>query len=177
MSTIVTVPDSVLREISKPVEAWDKKVQDIVADMIKTLKDTRDPVGVGLAAPQIGIPLRIFLLREKESDKPTVFINPEILMYPQRKQHPDRKNGTYEGCLSIPHHYAPVERSVSVVIKYQTPTKQGLKSVQESLSGFPAHIAQHEVDHLNGILFIDRVLEQNAKLYKVEGKTWTELSL
>ena len=174
MSTIVTVPDSVLREISKPVSVLDEKTTSIIQDMIRLLKATRDPVGVGLAASQIGIPLRIFLLREKELDEPTVFINPEIIKYSQRQQHPDKKNGTYEGCLSIPHHYAPVTRSMSVTVKYQD---EKFAQKTKVFSAFSAHIIQHELDHLNGILFIDRVLEQNAKLYKVEGKTWTELSL
>lgn len=179
MSTIVTVPDSVLREIAKPVETLDTKTKNIIKDMVKTLKETKNPIGVGLAAPQIGIPLRIFLLREKEADEPTVFINPEIIKYSQRVQHPDKKNGTYEGCLSIPHHYAPVTRSMSVTVKYQTLSTShfALSTEQKIFTGFSAHIIQHELDHLNGILFVDRVLEQNAKLYKVEGKTWTELSL
>ncbi len=177
------------------MEVLDTKIKSIVSDMVKTLKETKDPVGVGLAAPQIGIPLRIFLMREKEADEPTVFINPEIIKYSQRQQHPDKKNGTYEGCLSIPHHYAPVTRSMSVSVKYFTLSSRATKGSRgipphaslgrddtliektESFSGFPAHIIQHELDHLNGILFVDRVLEQNAKLYKVEGKTWTELSL
>ena len=195
MSEVITVPNSVLRTPTKKVEVLDKKILDIIARMYQALKTAQNPSGVGLAAPQIGEPYRIFFLWADPKQEPQLFINPEILETSQRQQSPldthlpKKDRGVYEGCLSIPHHYAPLSRSMSVTVKYLTSSLTPLLSLGEgnkrgeviektsTFSGFPAHIIQHEVDHLNGILFIDRVLEQNTKLYKVEGKTWTEITL
>ena len=192
MSPIVRVPDPVLRKDAKSVTSLDSKVLNIIKDMKKTLLAAKNPAGVGLAAPQIGVSLRIFLIRPKPSDTPQVFINPEIIKFSQALQSPHGKSGTYEGCLSLPGHYSPITRAMSVTVKYQTlhsitphpPLKlrggaEGEGDIIEKtsvFSGFPAHIIQHEMDHLNGILFIDRVLEQNAKLYKAEGDTWHEVT-
>ncbi len=198
MSQIITVPSSVLRQLAKPVEALDRRVLNIVKNMEKTLLAAKNPQGVGLAAPQIGVSLRIFLVRPVKNGPITVLINPEIIKFSQRKVSPNTKRGVYEGCLSIPHHYAPITRSASVTVKYQTLNNsplsfpsletEGLISLREGsggellektqvFSGFAAHVIQHEMDHLNGILFIDRVLEQNAKLYKTEGKDWVEVGI
>ena len=207
MSQIVTPPSEILRRVCIPVKTLDKRVRDVLEDMIKTLKATKEPEGVGLAAPQIGIPLRIFLARPDPKGEISIFINPEITHYSQRTTHPTGKKGVYEGCLSIPGHYAPVVRSISVTVKYQTliinpkyeirNPKQIQNSNFENLkivssfdirdsileektsvfSGFPAHVIQHEMDHLNGILFIDRVLEQGSKLYRVVGKEWEEVGI
>ena len=179
MATLVTVPSPVLRAPAKPVEALDKRVLDIINNMTKVLKEAKRPQGVGLAAPQIGVSLRIFLIRPAAAGPITTFINPEIIKYSQRQTNPTSKHGIYEGCLSIPGHYAPVKRSASVTIKYQKlePKTYNLIPVQETLTGFAAHVVQHEMDHLNGILFIDRVLEQKSKLFRVVGKEWEEVGI
>lgn len=179
MSPILTTPHPTLRQIAKPVEKLDKKVLDIIDDMVATLKAAKNPEGVGLAAPQIGIPLRIFLIRPLPDKTISVFINPEIIKFSRRLQSPKTNKGVYEGCLSLPGHYAPVSRSMSVTIRYQKPTTDNLQlsTVTETHSGFPAHIIQHELDHLNGLLFIDRVLEQNVKLFQVAGDSWQEIDL
>ena len=174
MSQIVTVPSEVLRAVAKPVEVFDKRVLDIIKDMENTLKAAKNPEGVGLAAPQIGVSLRIFLIRPNPRGPTTVMVNPNITKYSQRVQSADKKDGVYEGCLSIPQHYSPVKRSMSVTVTYQTPTMETKTTVY---TGFPAHVVQHELDHLNGVLFIDRVLEQNIPLYKVAGRTWHEIAL
>ena len=182
MTAIVTVPNPVLRAPTKPITHLDKRVLDIIEHMTSALKNAKDPEGVGLAAPQIGISLRIFLMRPLPDKTITVFINPEITKFSQRQQSPTKNKGVYEGCLSLPNHYAPVTRAMSVTVRYETPAKPGQSETKlvektSTFSGFPAHIIQHELDHLNGILFVDRVLEQNIPLYKVHGKTWTKLSL
>ncbi len=183
MSTVVIAPHPVLRQTAKDIQKLDKKVLSIIGDMEKTLLAAKKPVGVGLAAPQVGLPLRIFLARPDIEQPPLIFINPEILEYSQRLQTPNSKKGVYEGCLSIPHHYSPLSRSMSVTVKFQTPVKNSttnnyeLVTKTESFSGFSAHVIQHEMDHLNGILFIDRVLEQNTKLYHVLKDTWEEVNL
>lgn len=179
MSKIVTVPSDVLRKPAKPVLALDASVLNILKNMEKTLKDAKNPQGVGLAAPQIGLSLRIFLIRPAAAGPITIFINPEIIKFSQRQNVPTGKKGVYEGCLSIPNHYAPIRRSTSVTVKYQTPNIEHriLNIKQETFSGFPAHVIQHEMDHLNGILFIDRCLEQNSKLYKIDGEEWEEVGI
>lgn len=181
MTNIITAPSPILRQLAKPVEGIDKRVLSILQDMEKALKAAKDPQGVGLAAPQIGIGLRIFLVRPETNGKITIFINPEILKFSQTKNKPTGKNGVYEGCLSIPNHYAPISRSKSVTVKYQTPALRTmnyeLQTVQKSFTGFSAHVIQHEMDHLNGILFIDRCLEQNTKLFKIVGEEWEEVGI
>ena len=194
MSNIVTPPSEMLRRACVPVRSLDKRVRDVLEDMISTLRATKDPEGVGLAAPQIGVPLRIFLARPDPKGEISIFINPEITHYSQRITHPTGKKGVYEGCLSIPGHYAPIKRSMSVTVKYQSPNQlisnttnrgdlafdiEGLYLIEKTavFSGFFAHVIQHEMDHLNGILFIDRVLEQSSKLYRVVGKEWEEVGI
>src|SRR3989344_3539781 len=176
MSAIITVPHPVLRQPAKEVLVLDKKILTLISDMTATLVTAKNPEGVGLAAPQVGVSLRIFLIRPTPKTKPQVFINPQIIKYSQRTQSSKDSDGVYEGCLSLPHHYAPITRSMSVTVKYQQPTaNHQLASVQTTFTGFPAHIIQHELDHLNGVLFIDRVLEQNVPLFKISGKHWEEI--
>ena len=194
MSQIITPPSEILRKLCVPVVALDKRVRDVLEDMIKTLKATKEPEGVGLAAPQIGVPLRIFLARPDPKGEISVFINPEITHYSQRTTKPTGKKGVYEGCLSIPGHYAPVIRSMSVTVKYQSLNQlisnttnhrdltfdiERLNLIEKTtvFSGFIAHVIQHEMDHLNGILFIDRVLQQGSKLYRVVEKEWEEVGI
>lgn len=195
MTQIVTVPSDILRKPTRPITTLDKRVINVINDMIDTLIKTKNPEGVGLAAPQIGENLSIFLARPDPKGEIFIFINPEITHYSQRTTRPTGKKGIYEGCLSIPGHYAPVKRAMSVTVKYKTlssitplpplklrgggPQDEGdtLIDKLETFSGFPAHVIQHEMDHLNGILFIDRVLTQQAKLYKVEDKEWVEVGI
>jgi peptide deformylase len=182
MSKILAAPSEVLRTVAKPVEAIDKRVLSVIKDMDKALKEAKNPQGVGLAAPQIGVSMRIFMIRPEKRGKITTFINPQITYFSQRLIDPHSKNGVYEGCLSVPNHYAPVSRSMSVTIKYQVLHQLSANDFQlttknENYSGFAAHVIQHEMDHLNGILFIDRVLEQNVKLYRLDGKEWEEVGI
>lgn len=177
MSAIVTVPNPVLRKIAKSVQKVDKRLLDVISDMTATLLSAKDPEGVGLAAPQVGIPLRLFLIRPNLKKDPQVFINPEIITYSQRQQTADTKHGVYEGCLSIPYHYSPIRRSESVTVKYQVINDHQLVTKQETFSAFPAHIIQHEMDHLNGILFIDHSLSQNSKIFLIKGDVWEEIDL
>lgn len=180
MSEIVSTPNAVLKQIAKPIHRVDKKLLNIIQDMMATLEAAKNPEGVGLAAPQIGLSLRIFVMRPSHRSKTKIFINPEISNLSKDTQSPDVNDGVYEGCLSIPHHYAPIARSMSLTLKYQTLNPKNTSELitkTEDFTGFPAHIIQHEVDHLNGILFTDHVLSQSTKLYKIKGKTWEEVDL
>jgi peptide deformylase len=147
---IVTIPEEVLRRKAHKVTNFDKDLVNLVDDMLDTM---RQAPGVGLAAPQIAISQRVIVVEyaEEEEEKPKSFavINPEII-----KTSNETELGI-EGCLSIPNMVGEVERFTSVVIKGFN--KMG-KPVKIKSSGWLARIFQHEVDHLDGILFTDRAL-------------------
>lgn len=142
------------------------KINQETLALIDNLKDTLKGVGVGISAPQIGRNLRICLVYSKNSRRLLTLINPEILWESKRisKGVVGSKN-PYEGCLSVPGIWGIVERHKQIKVRYLTPTKH---EVVRKFSGFNSVVLQHEIDHLNGILFIDRVREQQGKLYKLE---------
>ena len=162
---IIHVPDTVLTSPAKTVASFDKKLVRLVTDMKESLVATRNPKGVGLAAPQIGEPWRVFVTRPKESGAIGVFINPEIVSVSKTKTTgiPGREN-KLEGCLSIPHIWGLVKRAVSLTLRWQD--EQGA-SHEQTFTGFLATIIQHETDHVNGVLFTHRALEQKEKLYQI----------
>jgi peptide deformylase len=147
---IVSVPEPVLRRKAHKVTVFDKDFQTLVNDMVETL---RDAPGVGLAAPQVGISMRLFVMEfgdEEDENIPKklyVFANPEIIQASEEKV-----IGT-EACLSVPDLAGDVERHTWVVVKGQN--KQG-KVVKYRFEGWIARIFQHENDHLDGILFTDK---------------------
>jgi len=167
---IINSADPRLRKISKRVVKIDKKILLLIEDMWETLLDQKDPEGVGLAAPQIGKNLRIFIM-QNEGVSRTV-INPEIISKSKVKNK-GGKEAVLEGCLSIPHYYGPLTRSEKVELKYKN--KEG-KNITEKFEGFLAQIVLHEIDHLDGILFVDKLLSQDKPLYK-QGKdgSWEEV--
>ncbi|MDO4711921.1 MAG: peptide deformylase [Peptostreptococcaceae bacterium] len=139
--------DEVLRKIAKPVTKIDDRTRELIADMIETMNDAD---GVGLAAPQVGILKRIFVIDVGEG--PIVMINPQIL----------ETSGLQigdEGCLSIPDYFAKVERPNYVKVKYQDLDMQ--ENIMEGEELF-ARAVLHENDHLNGILFIDHIDEKRS---------------
>lgn len=154
-----------MRLVSKPVQAIDDEVRKLVADMFDTMYDAP---GIGLAAIQIGEPQRVVTLdlaKKDEPKDPHVFINPEIVAASEEKSSHE------EGCLSIPEFYEDVERPATVTVKYlDLDGRPG----QVEATGLLATCLQHEIDHLNGVLFIDhlsklkrdRVLKKFAKAAK-----------
>ena len=144
--TILTEPNKILRQISKPVKSIGKEEQKLMDDMLETMYHAN---GIGLAAIQIGIPKRIIVLdisKNEEKKNPMYFVNPVI-------NNKDSENSTYEeGCLSVPNYFAEVERPKKCEIKYldYNGKKKFLK-----IDGLLATCIQHEMDHLEGILFID----------------------
>lgn len=164
MKPIVITPDPVLSTPAKTVTTFDKRFAHLVRDMKTTLKATKNPKGVGLAAPQIGEPWRVFITKPTDTSEIRVFINPEITEKSKIETDgvPGREN-KLEGCLSIPKIWGRVKRSASVTLTFQDET--GARHT-ESFSGFMATIIQHETDHTNGILYVQRVLEQKGKLYQ-----------
>ena len=167
--------DPRLREISKPVTKIDSKILKLIRDLKETLAIQKNPEGVGLAAPQIGKRLRIFVANYKELNR--IVINPEILKSKSpitNYQSPKSRQEILEGCLSLSNYYAPLKRINLVKIKYLN--EEG-KEVTEEFKGFNAQIVLHEIDHLNGILFLDRLLEQKQPLYKLGKDKWEEVEL
>ena len=148
---IVTLPDPVLRRKARTVTRFDAELQTLIDDMIETL---RDAPGVGLAAPQVGVSDRLIVVEYPEDDeqedapkKLSVVVNPEI------KETSAETEMGIEGCLSIPGLQGEVERSLAVTVKGQTRRGQPVKI---KAKGWLARIFQHEIDHLNGVVFTDR---------------------
>lgn len=173
---IVQSGNPTLREVSKPVIKIDKKVKKLITDLKDTLAIQKDPEGVGLASPQIGVNLRVFVINYKNF-KRTV-INPEIVSISKKKyisENKKKNSEILEGCLSLPHYYGPLKREQSVTLKYQD--EEG-KEITEEFKDFNAQMMLHEIDHLNGVLFVDRLLEQKKKLYHLhEDDTWEEVEI
>ncbi len=168
MLPIVKAPSEVLSSNAKPVTNIDKNILSFIEDMKQTLLNTHDPEGVGLAAPQVDKALQIFLAKPTVKSPFLVFINPKIITESETMQELKRPKKTnapakLEGCLSLVNIWGTVRRHTTVTVSFLD--EQG-KPHTKKFSGFLATIIQHEVDHLNGILFPKRVLEQAGKLYK-----------
>ncbi len=149
---IVEIPDPRLRTISTPVAEVDDDVRALIDDMFDTMYASR---GIGLAAIQIGIAKRILVMDLQEEDEdgkpvrePRVFINPEIV------ETADDSNIYNEGCLSVPDQYAEVERPATCRVRWLDETGA---AHDEQLEGLLATCIQHEMDHLEGIIFIDHL--------------------
>ena len=171
---IVEVPDPRLRQISSPVEEVTDEVRELVSDMFETMYDAP---GIGLAAIQVGVPKRILVIDLQEPAEeggepvkdPRVFINPEILTTSEQ-------DVPYtEGCLSVPDQYAAVDRPDAIRARW---LDLDGKQREEEIDGLLAVCLQHEMDHLNGVLFIDHlsrlkrdmILRKLAKQRKEQGK-------
>lgn len=177
---ILEVPDPRLKQVSKPVESFDEELKTLVEDMFETMYDAP---GIGLAAIQVGVPLRVLVIDLQPDDpdaepevcnhgghehthqptknEPRIFINPEIL-------DPSDEQSLYqEGCLSVPEIYADVERPATIRARWQD--LEG-NTHEESMDGLMATCLQHEMDHLEGILFIDHLsrLKRSMALKKLE---------
>lgn len=168
MLQIVCAPNPVLAEPTKKVGKIDKSILTLIGEMQKALLAAKDPEGIGLAASQIGKPFRIFIAKPTLKSSIQVFINPIInsisseltpLKRPKKSKAPNR----LEGCLSLPSIWGTVLRSPELILSYLD--EKG-NSRKRKFKGFMATIIQHEMDHLNGVLFPKRVLEQKGKLYK-----------
>lgn len=165
MLEIVKAPNPILSQKAKNVAKVDKSILDFIKEMKIALDNSIDPVGVGLAASQVGKDLRIFIAKPTDKSKLHVFINPHILKTSEILPAKKSKVKKLEGCLSLPNIWGEVTRFNDVLLKFQDETG---RSHKRKFSGFIATIIQHEIDHLNGILFTKRVLEQRGSLYKSE---------
>ena len=164
MLQIITAPDPVLSIKAKPVTRVDKAILNLVEEMEESLDKATDPIGVGLAAPQVGKSLDLFITKPTAKSKMLVFINPKITAKKTLQAEKDnKKTFKLEGCLSLVNIWGEVQRSPEITVEYLDETG---KTHKRQFRGFMATIIQHEVDHLDGILFPRRVLEQKRTLYQ-----------
>jgi peptide deformylase len=158
---ILVVPNPVLKQVSEPVEQVDDELRALMDDMLETMYDAP---GVGLAAVQIGVPKRVIVMdlaRAEEPKEPRYFVNPEILWKSE-------ETAPYEeGCLSVPDYFDEVLRPAKVKVRYLN--YQGAQ-VEEEAEGLFAVCIQHEMDHLDGVLFIDHLsrLKREQAVKKVK---------
>lgn len=180
MLKITTAPNSILSQKAKQVSKIDKPTLDLIEEMKVALLAAKDPEGVGLAAPQVGKSLQIFLAKPTPKSIIQVFINPVITLKnadpnaDKRHKNIQRKSAStsasisdaskkLEGCLSLPNIWGNVNRPSVVTLSY---LDEKTKTHTKKFRGLFSVIIHHELDHLNGILFPKRVLEQKGKLYK-----------
>jgi len=152
---ILTIPDPRLKHKSVEVESFDTDLQKIVKNMYDTLYASGN--GIGLAAPQVGIKKRIVVIDLKADGKsdPITFVNPKIIKLSEEKFINE------EGCLSVPEYYAEVERSQEVELEW---FDESGKKKKRMIKGLLSICIQHEIDHLNGTLFIDHLSKLKRKL-------------
>ncbi len=166
MFEVVIAPDPRLRVKTKPVKKITPALAGPTTQMIKLTQTYKDPEGVGLASTQIGLKERFFvgkigLIKKAGLPGFNVFINPQITFYSKRQKK------YFEGCLSIPNLYGQLNRSIMIKVTYQNLSGQ---IIFQTLKGQNAWIFQHEVDHLNGILFVDKVLGQKGRFFNYTGQ-------
>jgi len=162
---IIKLPDPRLRLVSKPVDKVDEEIRTLVADMFETMYAAP---GIGLAAIQVGIPQRVVTLDLAKKDEPK---NPQVVINPEIVWSSEELNTYEEGCLSIPELYEEVERPAQVKVRY---TDLEGQPHEVEANGLLATCLQHEIDHLNGVLFIDhlsrlkrdRIIKKFAKAAK-----------
>jgi peptide deformylase len=145
---IITAPDPRLKVKARPVATVDDKVRRLMDDMLETMYHA---IGIGLAAPQVGVPSRVLVLdvaREGEKPQPLKLANPEILWRSEETM------ASNEGCLSLPEHYADVFRPAKVRLRYLDHQNE-IRELEAE--GLLATCLQHEIDHLDGVLFVDHI--------------------
>jgi peptide deformylase len=161
---IVTIPNKILRMKSKRIGYIDDSIRDLANDMVQTTLDWDhdSEFGAALAAIQIGEPLKLTVVRndfdDAKSKEFTTLVNPEIV-----KASPEQVSDV-EGCLSVPGIYGRVKRPLKIKVKAQDIDGHPIRL---TLEGFPARVLQHEIDHMNGIIFLDHV-EDTSQLFNID---------
>ena len=165
---IITVPHPVLKQKTKPIKKFDLKLKKFSQQLLTTLLEAENPSGVGLAAPQVGESKSLFALA-LPNQKPFLVINPQIIDHSPEKTYfflaDEHHHPFLEGCLSIPHTYGQVKRWPAINVVFQN---ENGKKKKMSLKNFDAIVFQHEYDHLEGILFTQRIIEQGGKIIHEE---------
>ncbi len=159
--SLITMDNPLLHQKAKRVRRIDSSIEKLIDDMMETMRQTG---GVGLAAPQVGVPLQVVVIQLPEED-PITIINPELVKS-------SGEHEVVEGCLSLPGYRGEITRSISVTVKGRD--RQG-KQIRLKADGLLAHALQHEIDHINGVVYIDH-LENRDDLYEIEPGDEDELS-
>ncbi len=183
---IITAPHPTLRKKAQPIKKVDKKLLDNIKLLITALDYEQDPQGVGLAFPQINKSLQAFAFKpdkitaenfKKESREAKILLNPTIKAHSSDKTFgTDPDEPDYEGCLSIPNVYGPVPRWTWVELEYQIIKNKQLTTQNKKFTAYAARIVQHELDHLQGILFTDYLLKLNLPAYLKQGDQFIEMT-
>ncbi len=164
---VVQAPNEVLSAKAKAVEKIDAQILNFIEDMKETLVAQKDPEGVGLAAPQVDKSLQIFVVKPDNEAPFDIYINPTLEPLPDKEETPSKKKKAdrqkLEGCLSLKVIWGTVKRAKKVKMSWMDEKGQHHEAY---FSGFYATILQHEYDHLQGLLFPRRVLEQKGQLYR-----------
>jgi len=166
---IVTTPHPSLRTKASPILNWNEKLANQIKQMTTLLENSHDPKGIGLAATQVERKNRLFLL--SMDDKIQAFLNPKIIKSSKKMLtdvYKNKKSRWLEGCLSIPTIWGFVDRPYQIEVTYQLP--ETLKTIKAKFDDFNAAAFQHELDHLNGVLFTDHILKQSGPIYKQTSK-------
>lgn len=182
---IIVAPHESLRTKAKPVKRIDKKLYKFVSQLQTTLKGKQKPAGVGLAAPQVDKAWRIFTTnlspegnRDSSTAKIKAFINPIMTKHDKKLSFGlDEKHPTLEGCLSIKSLYGPIPRYKWAEFEWQELENEKLINKKGRFEWFAARVMQHELDHLNGILFTDYSLDYDLPIYQesADGKKLEEV--
>jgi len=190
MRKIVIFPNPILRKKSEPITVWGKQEVSLLADLKGQL--VKSKIGVGLSAPQLGENKAVFIGQKdlffpceneecdhKHQVEYAFFVNPVVKKGFGKKNYPlmvspnQETEEFMEGCLSFPDLYGPVKRFLKIEVNWQEPNKKGELVRKEGIfTGLGAIVFQHELDHLNGVLFVDHLREEKRELYKLdkEGK-------
>ncbi len=162
--TVLQLGDMRLRQIAQPVHQWDDRLQTLIDQLIGTAEQTN---GVGIAAPQVGVPLRLFIVASRPNWRyphaplmaPTAMVNPRMVA------HSEEQVSGWEGCLSVPDQRGQVQRYREIEVEYRDRAGNLQRRV---LTDFVARIWQHEADHLEGTIFVDRVTDPQALISEAD---------
>jgi peptide deformylase len=181
MRKIVIYPAKILRKKTEKIEKVDKKLLLGIEDLKKLLRDGDN--AAGLAAPQIGLNKRFFGSKELVKDGILIFINPEIKkeygekIYPKIIDENKKEEHFLEGCLSFPGSFGTVKRFLKIDVEWQELKEGRLVTKNKKLNGFEAIVFQHELDHLEGVVFTDHIKRDKGKFYKSVGGKMVESTL
>ncbi|MBD3279851.1 MAG: peptide deformylase [Candidatus Pacebacteria bacterium] len=175
---IITAPHPTLRQQAKPVKKLDKKILQFSQDLITTLAKSKEPKGVGLAANQVDKLWQVIALNiPRKFPEPIALFNPQISKHSKKQTlGKNPKKPKLEGCLSLPKIYGPVPRWQWIELNYQVIANSQLKKQAQRFDDFAARVIQHELDHLNGILFTDHCLQNNLPVYQEIAEELVEIT-
>lgn len=177
MRRIITIPHPTLRKVAEPIVAVDKRLLQLTKALTDALVAKKNPRGVGLAAPQVDLLLRMFCTMLNPKNKPMVYLNPVITAHSTALTlGKDPKEPIFEGCLSMPGLYGPVPRFEWIEIGYDAIVNdEELVRGQARLVDYEARVFQHELDHLDGVLFTDHSLKYDLPVYTEQGDDFIEV--